>query len=341
MKRSLKVTVCIAISLILALGVIFIVKGAFSDGDETDDRSSTEALSGRNRYNFLVVGKDTASGLGDVMMLVSYDAGEECVNVLQLPRDTYAEYAKTSYRKLNGALAMLGGERALCDFLSQALCVPIDRYVTLELDALEELVDGLGGVEVDVPFDMDYEDPAQDLSIHIKKGKNLLDGKAAREFVRYRSGYLRGDIGRIDAQKIFLASLARKVKNELTPAELSLLVLRMLDEVRTNATVTDAAELLGAVGSVDEKNIRFITLAGEDAVATQSGASYYVISRPATIELLGRYFGGYGDSESFDSLHLFLNESYSEFRRIYESYAPYSVYTADDILGGGLDIAQK
>jgi len=326
----------------LVLCTIVFIKLAFFEADDASEPSADAVtLDKGDRYNFLVIGRDEASGLSDMMMIVSYDTSSGTVNALGLPRDTYAEYSDTSYRKLNGAVSKLGGEVALCEFLSKTLCVPIDYYVTLDLDAVGEVVDAIGGVEVDVPFDMDYDDPAQNLSIHLKAGKRVLGGDEARQFVRYRAGYVRGDIGRMDAQKIFLAALVREVKSGLSLAEAGNIVLGLRDDVRTNLSFDEMAKLVRGAFSVSSENIRFLTLAGDGATATESGASYYVISRPAAIEIVNEYLGGNASEETFDPTHLFLNEKYPEFGKIYSTYAKYEVYSASDISGGKLGIAHK
>ncbi len=313
---------------------------AKSDG-EGDIESGLPASSQRSRHNFLVLGKDNVSGLCDMMMLVSYDEKNESVAVVQIPRDTYAEFSSGNYKKINGAVSALGSEEALCDFLSKSLAVPIDYYISLDLDAVGDIVDALGGVEVDVPFDMDYEDPAQKLSIHIKKGRNVLDGNAARQFVRYRAGYVRGDIGRIDAQKLFLAALIREVKSGVSVTEAANIALRVLGDIKTNVSIDRISALIGGALAVESENIRFVTLAGEEATATSSGASYYVMSRPSAMKIVNEFLGGSADEDAFDSGRVFLNEKYEEFRRIYDSPADYKVHDAKSILEEGLEIAGK
>ena len=299
------------------------------------------ASSESHRYNFLALGRDNVSGLYDMIMLVSYDERNAKVSVVQIPRDTYAEFSSGSYRKINGAASALGGEEALCKFLSDALSVPIDYYIALDLDAVGDVVDALGGVEVDVPFDMNYEDPAQKLSIHIKKGRNTLDGNTARQFVRYRSGYVRGDIGRIDAQKLFLAAIIARVKSGVSFGEAANIAIKVFDDVSTNLPIAKMRELIGGVLAVESENIRFVTLAGEEATAKASGASYYVMSRPSAIKIVNELLGGNATEENFDTKRLFLNEKYDEFEKIYTCPAEYKVFDSKSILSYGIEITSK
>ena len=78
-------------------------------------------------------------------------------------------------------------------------------------------MDNLSGIEIDLPYDMDYEDSSQNLSIHLKAGKQTLGGKEALGFLRYRSGYVTGDLGRIDAQKLFLNAFINRLGTITNP----------------------------------------------------------------------------------------------------------------------------
>ncbi len=333
---------------VLGLTVLFIARLMLAFDNDTNvsavDRGAIDSTSQSDEdtdihTNFLVMGKDEASGLYDMIMLVSYNVTRSEIGVVQIPRDTYAEYTKGSYKKLNGAVAALGGEREFCDFLSSALCVNIDHYVSLDLYSVGEIVDVLGGVEVDVPFDMNYEDEAQGLSIHLKKGKNILDGDAARKFVRYRSGYLEGDLGRIDAQKIFLAALVKKLKSDVSLFEIGAILAAVSDNVKMNIPMSSVVTLAKQLMSIPSENVRFVTLAGEGAVAKASGASYYVISRPAAIKIVNDILGASATDKTFDKDRLFLNDRYDSFFDIYYSDIEYTVYDAKSLVASGIEIA--
>ncbi len=345
-KNTLIVSAVAAVILGLMMVAFFAARFISSSGGNRVSaigQESTPPVSREmdERVNFLVLGRDDASGLCDMMMLASYNITEGSMNVVQIPRDTYAEFTSGSYKKINGAVAALGSERALCDFLSDALCVPIDHYVSFDLKALCKLVDVLGGVEVDVPFDMDYDDPAQGLSIHIKAGKQLLDGKRAEQFVRYRSGYLEGDVGRMDAQKLFLSSLFKKIRSDASILTIASLAATLADDIDTDASISNIVTLARKALVLSAEKIRFVTLAGEGAVAEKSGASYYVISRDSAIEITGKYLGGTGDEKSFDKDRKFLNENYDSFSKIYYSKADYTVYDAATLASGGIEIERK
>lgn len=274
----------------------------------------------RDAFRILVAGSDATSGLCDVLMLVSIDRTTNEVFVLQIPRDTYANYTEKSYRKLNGAYAELGGMAGLSEFLSSALGIRIDRTLHLSPSAFRTIVDALDGVEVELPNDLDYEDPAQGLSIHLKAGKQTMNGAEAEQFVRYRAGYAQGDIDRLDAQKIFLSALFQRISS-LNSFEAARIAMKMRGEVDGNFEATDILLLSGEIRSISPENVFFVTAPGAAVTATQSGASYYALSAPAMEEMLCKYFGA--AEGSFDPNRVFLNERYEGFQKIYREYREY------------------
>ena len=224
---------------------------------------------------------------------------------------------------------------ALCAFLSESLGIAIDRYVSMDLDVLSEIVDAIGGVSITLPDALFYEDPAQGLSIRLPAGEQVLDGQRAEYFVRYRMGYVRGDLGRMDAQKLFLTALARQIKSSLTMSAALRVATNVLPRIDTNLAIKDMTALVRSVFSFDEQNVLLATLPGEEAVAEKSGASYYVLSSAATEELLVQYFGA---TEHLDPNGVFRNAKYTRFCEIYDGYSPYNVHSMGQIAGEGIEI---
>ena len=304
--------------------------------EETVDELPTGAENGK--LNVLVVGKDKAAGLTDVMMLASLDTERGSLQLLQIPRDTYAAYTDRDYKKINGAYARLGGE-GLSDFLETNLGVTVDRYVCVDLDVLGDMVDQMGGVRMNVPSDMDYDDPDQNLHIHIKAGEQVLDGDAAQSFVRFRSGYLQADVGRMDAQKLFLSALAKQAKENLSLAQTVSLVCRSFGKIKTDMTLNDCIACAKQLRGVSLSDLHMATLPGASTrTGGNSGAWYYVLNRDATAQLLERTVGTRTD---FDPNGVFNDASRSSFDRIYRASAD-SVqiheYTAQGALDGELTV---
>ncbi len=321
--------------LILAL-LITLVITANKPTEPTVEAPFVPTVSRDEAMNILVAGADRTSGLHDVLMLVHIDTSVPCVTVLQIPRDTYAAYTDGSYRKLNGAAKALGGMDALCSFMSQTLGVEIHRYVSLEADALAAVVNAIGGVTITLPDALHYEDPAQSLSIHLPAGRQTLDGKTAEYFVRYRMGYVRGDLGRMDAQKLFLAALASSLRDSLDLPSAVRLASAVLPRTKTNLSVTELTRLVRAAFAIDDEQVTLLTIPGEEVIATQSGASYYAVSAPAAAEVLVHYFGT--PMGGFDRERMLRNARYPSFCEIYDTYRPYVAYSMGQIADEGIEI---
>jgi LCP family protein required for cell wall assembly len=322
-----------AVALALALfAVVGFVRGASRKEDKTDIFAEIP-----EKQNFLLLGKDNASGLYDVIMLASVDTEQKRAVVFQIPRDTYVNLGEKSYKKINGAAAILGTEGKLCDLLEGALGIEVNGYVAFDTRFVKETVDGIGGVELNVPFDMDYEDPYQNLSIHLKKGKQVLGGEEAVGFVRYRNGYLRADVGRLDAQKIFLAALSKKLLETHDARLLLELAKNTLKYVKTDLPITALTSagmaLKGALG----ENIELVTMPGEEVQSSVSGAWFYILSK----EGCGNLLSAYGADGIFDPDEIFTDGSREEFDEIYRRNIESKVYNAATIDGEGINIITK
>ncbi len=304
-----------------------------SNEKEADASVSLPVLS-RNEgiYTCLILGKDTVGDNTDVMMLTSFRVKEGKVSVLQIPRDTYFRYQDkgiklgTLYSRLQSAAAKRGDAspkhsalKALCDTLTKHLAVPIDYYLLVDLQAVAGAVDAMGGVEIDVPCDMDYEDPAQDLFIHLRQGKQTLNGEKALQFLRFRSGYITADIGRLDAQKLFVSALLQKLKEPGAMLGLIGQVPNLLGRVSTNADLSSSLYFLGKIGTLDAKSISLSTAAGE-SIQGKNGAWYYILNRESMLRALNDGVNPYQapiPEETFDALGAFYDESDPRIDEIY------------------------
>ena len=296
-------------------------------------------------YNFLVLGIDRTALLADTIMIVSVGTYGS-INVVQLPRDIYVDRAAAGLEgeggvKLNSLYASVGTER-LAAFLSGSLCVKIDYTLTVDTDLFAEAVNAIGGVEIDVPSDMDYDDPEQDLSIHLKAGRQLLNGRQAEGFVRFRSGYATGDLGRLDAQKLFMIELLRTLRDRVGLKEASALADSFVPRLDTDMSVRDAVwflELTVGKGLSDRENglsgaggLRLITMPGRALYSEEMKTSYYVIGRSAALDTVNRYLNIYGGDipdSVFDRRRAFMKSGDMEFERIYD----YAIINPEEFSG--------
>ena len=275
----------------------------------------------------LIIGRDKVSSLADVIMLASFDKSAKKVCILQIPRDTYAEYG-SSYVKINGALNALG-EEGMCNFFEETMGIEIDGYISLELEGFRALVDSIGGVEINVERDLKYSDPYQNLYINLPKGRQTLDGEQAEMLVRYRSGYARGDLDRLDVQKKFLAAFFLQLKQKITPLNIYSVASSVLPYLKTNISASKLVSLGLKTVAVDSEDISIATLPGEDAISSISGGSFYVVSSKSASELLELYFGA--EENQFDINGCFLHPTLDNFQEIYQKRVENRVFLADEL----------
>ena len=299
------------------LGIVLCATALLVGAQEpTDARPTASLFQKEDVTRILLLGCDRASGLTDSILVVSINEEEKCASILQIPRDTYAEYTEKDYKKLNGALSALG-ESGIKDFFSSALGVPIHYFAVVNLDHFCKMVDAVGGVDVDVEQNMEYHDPAQDLHISLGAGKQHLDGKAAEQFVRYRSGYVNADLGRLDAQKLFLKAFAERCR-DLNAPEYFRLIGASLTGVKTDIGIAEAVHIGKALQECDPDSVSMQTLAGQ-AVQGKSGAWYYVLNREGACRQINELT--YPESRialsNFDTAGLFDRVQNPQFHNVY------------------------
>lgn len=177
-----------------------------------EDSPFFEAFRDKNRVNILLLGVN--DNLTDTIMLASFDTDAKHVDLISIPRDTYYHrngYSSEGENKINAAYRdnPVNTAKAVSEVL---LGMPINYYAVIDYDGVENIVDAMGGVPMDIEFNMKYTDPYDDppLVIDIPKGHQVLDGEHAVQFLRYRKGYLEGDIGRVKAHQEFMKSAFRQ-----------------------------------------------------------------------------------------------------------------------------------
>ncbi len=222
--------------------------------------------------NILVVGVDKEGKRADVIMLCSVNPQDKTINLVSIPRDTKIKLKNGKTSKINACLGKEDGEEMLCDYVRELTGQPITSFLKVNFEGLRNVVDILGGVKYNVPIDMNYDDPVQDLSIHLKKGEQVLNGADVEGLVRFRSGYANADLGRIDTQQDFLKEA---IKQKLSLKYIFKLPA-VMSEVHKNFD-TDLSTLDVLVLAFDARrcnNVSSYMLPG--GAKYSGGASYYV-----------------------------------------------------------------
>jgi polyisoprenyl-teichoic acid--peptidoglycan teichoic acid transferase len=226
-------------------------------------------------------GRADADGMNTDTIIYVQVVNDE-VTMIAVPRDLYLE----SWRTRVNSVYQLQGAEGLRRTVEDVLGLPVDYYVVINLDVFTHVVDALGGVRVNVPYDMRYRDIAGGLDINLRQGLQVLDGKGAADFVRFRQT-ARGDFDRLDRLKtLAYASLARiRELNVRAVAVLPELVDSLFRDVETNATPTVATSLLSRLARLE---IRAATLPTVEI----EGDSRLYVDRGAVQSFLAATFGG-------------------------------------------------
>lgn len=272
-----------------------------------EERAAQEALRSHLErkdgfYTILVSGSDDGNGNSDTNILVAVDTVNGYVYGVSIPRDSKAEWGGKAH-KINAAFGS-GGMEKLAEVVSDQLGIPVDYTVSVDLTGFIALVDAIGGVEFNVPIDMDYDDPYQDLSIHFSKGTQWLSGSDAMKVVRFRhnndgTGYGSEDLGRMTTQQRFLKAVAKKMLsagNILTKIDD---YAKIFDQyVETDLTVGNLAWLGTEVLKMGVDRIEFSTLPNE-------WRSPYIYLLPdETLAVVNTYLNPYVEDRTAEDLDL-------------------------------------
>ena len=246
---------------------------AVTGGEGGDQPVFVEGFSSERKeefYTFLLVGQseETGGSLTDTMMMASYDVPNQALHVMSLPRDTYVNYGGRNV--LLNTIYTRGGIDDLRGEVQKLTGIYPDYYVIVQWQAFGELVDAIDGVYYDVPRDMQYWDPTQNLRINVKKGYQLLDGNKAMQVVRFREGvggYVDGDLGRIRTQQGFMKALVKKCLEPGTLlSNLGDYISIFQRNVETNLDLNALTYFAkSAVGKLEIEDVEFVTMPNKEA----------------------------------------------------------------------------
>ena len=253
-------------------------------------------------YTILVSGSDDGNGNSDTNILVAIDTVNGYIYGTSIARDSKA-IIDGKARKINYAYNK-GGTELLASTVSEQLGIPVDYTVSVDLKGFTALVDAIGGVDFEVPINMDYDDPIQGLSIHFKKGMQHLSGADALRVVRFRhnndgTGYGSEDLGRMQTQQKFLKAVAKKMlsfENLMSnPRKYAEIFGQYVD---TDLSVTDLAWFGMQVLGMGVDKIDFSTLPNEWKYP------YIYLDPDETLALVNTYLNPYVEDRTADDLNI-------------------------------------
>ena len=289
----------------------------------TGDTSQVEEETVRQRrdgvYNFVLLGKDVDSGNTDSIIVVSYDVPNKKVGMISIPRDTAVERTWRKNPKINGAFYGAGAD-VLKEEIEHTFGIPIDYYILVDLKGFIALVDKLDGVEVDIPLDMNYDDPIQNLHIHFNKGVQTLSGQEAMEVVRYRhdnenspnywANQWYTDVQRGEMQRQVLMQLAKKVVSWNSVAKVTEFVGIFNEYVKTDLSVTDMIYFATQALQVDlSTGVTQGTLEGRGDAVCKGVKWCYVFEAEDILPVLNEQVNPYNMPLTEEDLHLLKADS--------------------------------
>ena len=291
-----------------------------SGGTETETPSVYGSGRKEDFFTFLVIGRDTGGGGNtDTILLAAYDVPNQALNVMSIPRDTMVNVS-WDIKRINSVYNYAGGGEegieALDREISQLVGFVPDFQVVVEWEAVGELVDAIDGVWFDVPRNMNYDDPTQDLHIHLQKGYQLLDGEAAMGVIRYRHdndsryGYADGDLGRIKTQQAFLKAVVEQCLQIENVARIQQLAEVFNKNVTTNLSIQNLFWFgqQAIFGGLEMENVNFVTMpCTNKSVWSRSVGnmqSYVVPNTGELVDLVNECFNPYLEDLSSKELDI-------------------------------------
>ena len=243
-------------------------------GDGVRPRADGERKS-KDFYTVLILGRDTGGGGNtDTMLLASYDVTNQKATVMSIPRDTMVNVS-WDIKRINSVYNAYGGGdkgiQALYKEIAQLVGFEPDYQVVVEWEAVGQIVEAMGGVWFDVPQDMNYDDPLQDLSIHQTAGYRLLTGEDAMQVLRYRHdnpknghmrGYPDGDLGRIKTQQALLKAMVSQLLKLENIGKVNQFAKVFQENVETDLSFQNILWFAKSayLGGLKVENVNFVTM---------------------------------------------------------------------------------
>ena len=238
-----------------AIYVIVII--VFAVGLLSNPISLASDLVKEEQVNVLIMCSTEDSNIPDTVILLECNDEIKGINISFLPRNVGILDDKNSgVAKVKlSSYASENPPKEVTKRLGEMLGIEIHNYIKLDTGHFRNIVDALGGVEFNVPIKMYYEDPCQNLTINLEKGMQLLDGEKAEMLVRYRMGYPKGDIDRIEMQKAFLGAMIEQ-NFDVRIGSVKKLYQLLSKRMETNLSIGKAKKLINWFHA--GKNITFV-----------------------------------------------------------------------------------
>ncbi len=225
--------------------------------------------------NILIMGLDEGADTvlyggqnADSIIVMSLENSTGRLRFITIPRDTWIIPPGEQGGRI-GTLYQNGGGPFMVRQISALLGISIHQYISIDMNTFSDLIDILGGIDLYVESDMNYDDPESGLSIHLQQGYQHMDGNMVQQYLRYRGSDL-GDVGRVQRQQRFLKALYEKVLQLNTVPKLPAVAEVFQNRVETSAEIFDSAHLANVLRSLSTESPITIMLPGDYAPGNDS-----------------------------------------------------------------------
>lgn len=254
--KTLRLIFALVVLCLIGSAIIFVGYGIYSAGSRVynefaemyqgyNDRRTARLGATDPKFdgytNILIMGVDDSERQeADTILVLSFSNDTGKSRIISIPRDTWIVMRGNSSRI--GAIYGWGGANRMVKEVSRLLGVSIHQYIIIDMATFAELIDTLGGLDIYVEENMDYDDEAAGLSIHIGQGYQHLSGEEVQKYLRYRGEKL-GDVGRVQRQQKFIKALYSKVLQLDTIPRLPAIADIFKNRMETSAEIFDSAHL--------------------------------------------------------------------------------------------------
>ena len=247
---------------------------------------------------FLILGEST--GMSDTIIICSYNPKAQVASMFSIPRDTFTGSSKLNARPSEKINALFSGgetpEKTL-EAVNKITGLNLQKYILVDTEALIKLVDTIGGVDFNVPIDMNYDDPTQDLHIHFDAGLQTLNGEQVEELVRFRHNndgstysyeYGMEDYGRMHTQRDLITAVAKQTIQFKNVKEIGNVIDILQKYVKTNMNLMELKDYIPYALDMNTDNIKTGQLPGESQVL--NGTWFFLHDAYETEKLINELF---------------------------------------------------
>jgi len=252
------------------------------------EQEEEEPTTGRKKdcYTFLIMAVDEGGTNTDAIFVGRFDIKEGTLDIVSIPRDTIMNVSWAT-KRINTVYFVRGNDPdKFIDTLADLTGFEVDCYAVMDLKMIAELVDCIGGITYNVPVNMSYSDPAQNLYINFSAGEQMLSGADAVKVMRYRS-YPNGDIGRIAVQQDMMKTLMTQMLSLSNIPNVDDAIKIFGENVTTNLTANNIGHFVRSFLALNRDNINFHTLPGWSNMI--GGASYYITYVDEWLEIVNEH----------------------------------------------------